>query len=101
MLKWKSPFISQAVLRVVKKNLNNQKKYQKLAKIWSRNSVIPSGLIGKSVLVYSGNFFKKLSITREKIGYKFGEFCRTRTSPKGKSVKNIKNKSKLWGKKQS
>jgi len=35
-------------------------------------------LIGKNVFIYNGKVFKKVSITREKVGYKFGDFCSTR-----------------------
>ncbi len=69
--KWKGNFIDQAVLKV----LQNTKKQ---LKIWSRRSVIPAFLIGSTVLVYNGKEFKKVTITREKIGFKFGEFCTTR-----------------------
>jgi ribosomal protein S19 len=69
--KWKGNFIDLAILRTK----NNPKKQVKL---WSRRSVIPSFLLGSTVLVYNGKEFKKILITREKIGFKFGEFCTTR-----------------------
>ena len=69
--KWKGNFIDQAVL----KTKDNSKKQLKL---WSRRSVIPSFLIGSTVLIYNGKEFKKVVITREKVGFKFGEFCATR-----------------------
>ncbi len=69
--KWKGNFIDQAVL----KTKDNSKKQLKL---WSRRSVIPSFLIGSTVLIYNGKEFKKVAITREKVGFKFGEFCTTR-----------------------
>ena len=53
-----------------------------------------SNLIGKTVLVHNGKEFKKLLITREKIGFKFGEFVFTRSKmikPK-KSKSLVKNK---------
>ncbi len=69
--KWKGNFIDQAVLKIK----DNSKKQLKL---WSRRSVIPSFLIGTTVLIYNGKEFKKVVITREKVGFKFGEFCTTR-----------------------
>lgn len=54
-------------------------KYSNDLKIWSRASVIPGHLINKTVQVYNGKNFKKLFIKREHIGFKFGEFCFTRT----------------------
>ncbi len=69
--KWKGNFIDQAIL----KTTQNSKKQ---IKVWSRRSVIPSFLVGSTVLVYNGKEFKKIIITREKVGFKFGEFCTTR-----------------------
>jgi len=69
--KWKGNFIDQAVLKI-KENSKKQ------LKLWSRRSVIPSFLIGSTVLIYNGKEFKKVVITREKVGFKFGEFCTTR-----------------------
>lgn len=66
---WKGPFLTNFLLR---KNLKQN------SKIWFRGSVIPYSLIGQNVLVYNGKIFKKLFISREKVGYKFGEFCSTR-----------------------
>ena len=66
---WKGPFIDSFLL---KKDLT------KIKKIWSRRSIITSTIIGKNILIYNGKVFKKIFITREKVGYKFGEFCSTR-----------------------
>lgn len=65
---WKGNFIQKSLL--IKK--------QKNFKIWCRSSVIPSHLIGFSVLVYNGKEFKKIMISREKVGFKFGDFSFTR-----------------------
>ena len=69
--KWKGNFIDQAVLK-------NKENLKKQIKLWSRRSVIPAFLIGSTVLIYNGKEFKKVVITREKVGFKFGEFCTTR-----------------------
>jgi len=66
--KWKGNFVSRFL---IKKELH-------LSKIWTRNSVIPAKLVGLSVSVYNGQFFKKVVITQEKIGFKFGDFVLTR-----------------------
>ena len=47
-------------------------------KIWCRSSVVPSLLIGETVFVHNGKEFKRVTITREKVGFKFGEFALTR-----------------------
>ena len=75
---WKSNFIEPSVL------LQD--------KVWTRRSVIPSFLVGKSVSVHYGNGFKKITITREKVGFKFGSFSYTRRS--GNKKRMIKSKKK-------
>lgn len=84
--KWKGPFIT---LKLVKNKLNKNK-------IWSRSSVIPKTLIDSFVFIHRGNSFKKVFITREKIGFKFGEFASTRlfTTHSKKSKKNLNKKKK-------
>lgn len=69
--KWKGPFIHL-------KNLKKKMLATKISKIWSRDTVILSSFINHKFLVHSGKKFKNLLITREKVGYKFGEFCTTR-----------------------
>ena len=70
---WKGPFIEKSLLK------------KKIKKIWSRKSVIPSTLIGCYINVYNGKNFKKIFITREKVGFKFGDFCKTRQNNGSKS----------------
>ena len=81
---WKGYFLENCFFKKAKTNLN----------VWSRKSSIPSNLIGKTVLVHNGKEFKKLLITREKIGFKFGEFVFTRSKMiKPKESKSlVKNK---------
>lgn len=64
---WKGPVLNKSL---IKKKIKN--------KIWSRNCTIPFFLLGFSVFVHSGKDFRKIFITREKVGYKFGEFVLTR-----------------------
>jgi len=86
---WKAAFISKNILKKSSKTKN--------VKIWSRNSAIPSFFLGKTVLVHNGKQFNKVVITREKIGYKFGEFSLTRKSFKKVAVgkKKIKTLKKV------
>ena len=69
---WKSSFLDFFLLS--KKNLINKQN----PKIWSRRSTVPSFLIGKTVQIHNGKTFRKILITREKVGYKFGDFSFTR-----------------------
>jgi ribosomal protein S19 len=43
-----------------------------------------------SVFIHSGNGFKKVYISREKVGFKFGSFVATRTYSKKKKTKSKK-----------
>ena len=83
---WKGYFLNNSLFKHSKK-IN--------FKIWSRSSTVPSFLIGKMVLVHSGKEFKKVLITREKVGFKFGEFVFTRSNiHKSKKSKVLKKKKK-------
>jgi len=85
---WKGPHIENCILRTV----NNVKKGP--IKIWSRSSVIPGSLVGKTVLVYNGKEFKNVPIVREKVGFKFGDFCTTRIYTSKKKSSKLTTKKK-------
>ena len=87
--RWKGSFVEKFAL-----NKLNAKSNLNYINIWSRRSVIPSSFISKKVFVYTGNRFKPVFITREKVGFKFGEFCITRNSQTKKKEKNKKGKNK-------
>jgi small subunit ribosomal protein S19 len=81
---WKGPFIDHHI------TLKNKKSS---LKIFSRSSVIPASLIDSMVSIYNGKEFKNVRITREKIGFKFGEFSFTRKhTNKYKNLKPSKKK---------
>jgi small subunit ribosomal protein S19 len=75
---WKGKYIQKKILK------------KTLQKIWSRSSSIPFCLVGKRVLIHNGNEFKKIFITREKVGYKFGAFSSTRKFTKKIKIKKTK-----------
>jgi len=82
---WKGLHIANTLLKArVKKGV---------LKIRSRNSAIPASLIGKTVLVYTGRTFQKVIITRDKVGFKFGEFALTRVYYRKKL--NLKSKQRI------
>ena len=74
---WKGLYCN---IKINKKIVENKKRIE----IWSRQSSIPHFLLNKTVFVYNGKIFKKLIITREKLGYKFGEFAFTKLRGKKK-----------------
>lgn len=77
--KWKGPFLKTGL---IKKKLNNL--------MIPRNSVIPSTCTDKFLSIHTGKEFKKIFISKEKLGLKFGAFAYTRKS-KAK-VKTVKKK---------
>lgn len=74
-------------------------------KIWSRRSTVLSNMIGLKIYVYNGQKFIPVVITKEKVGFKFGEFSYTRNHPNvntGYIIIDTKktNKKKVWVRKQ-
>ena len=85
--KWKGLFIEKSIISLTKKI-----KKKKL-KVYSRSSSIPNFLINKFILIYDGKEFRKSYITREKVGYKFGEFAYSRKkNDVKKKFKKVKKK---------
>lgn len=83
--KWKGYFLSKNLLKTPVK-IRTQRDFR----IWARNSIVPKFLVGKSVFVHNGKQFIKTFISREKVGFKFGEFSFTRKHTK----KEVKAKTK-------
>jgi ribosomal protein S19 len=46
--------------------------------IYKKSLFIQSGDINKKFLIYNGKHFQKLVISKEMVGYRFGEFTVTR-----------------------
>lgn len=65
----KSPFFKYSSLK------NNQKKW---IKIFNKNLVIMPKDIDLTYNIYNGKDFIKIKISKDMIGYKFGEFINTR-----------------------
>lgn len=77
---WKGPFLDKSLFT----NLLDKKS----KKIWSRRSIISTGMIGTYVLIHNGKIFKRVLITRDHVGFKYGSFSVTRTfMPKIKTLK--------------
>lgn len=84
--KWKGDFLQSTIL---KHTLNKTKK------IWSRCSSIPITFLNNRVSIYNGKTFRPHIINSDMIGFKFGEFCLTRTKNKKTFEKAIIKKSKI------
>ena len=87
---WKGPYIHASVFTPPEGN--------KIPKIMSRNSVIPYSYIDRNVLIHNGKTFIKVLVTRERVGFKFGDFVPTRKMAVHKSADN-KSVQKPKGKK--
>jgi len=72
--KWKGFYIDENFL---KKSIFISKK-KKLIPIISRKSSIVPKFVGKIFKVHSGKIFSKITVLKEMIGHKFGEFVPTR-----------------------
>jgi small subunit ribosomal protein S19 len=83
--KWKGPYLTRFFL---KKKLNSANKQ---ILIYNRNLTIPFFLLGKSVFIHNGKEFIKTFVSRDKIGFKFGEFSYTRKI----GIKSKKNSKKI------
>lgn len=77
---WKGIFLQNSILE------------EKNKKIWSRSSTIPFFLINTRAHVHNGKIFKKIFITRAKVGYKFGAFSFTRQFTRKIKKKLLKKK---------
>lgn len=70
---WKGNFVHKSLIKnEIVKNKNMTKN------LWLRSSTITEEHIGKRLNVHNGREFKSFFITREKVGYKMGEFSFTR-----------------------
>lgn len=71
--KWKGPYVELKVLKSFKKV--NKKK---LILAVSRNSSIIPKFIGSNFKVHTGNSYVEVTVVKEMVGHKFGEFSATR-----------------------
>ena len=78
------------ILRKVLTNLS--KKEKSPIKTYSRDVKILPLLLGQTFLVYNGQKFKAIKITKATLGYKLGEFSSTRTPHSYKQKHIIKKK---------
>lgn len=81
---WKGP--------VVQKNFFNKYYNKNHFNIWSRNMTILDIFLEKTFFIHNGHEYKRLYITRERLGFKFGSFAWTRQNYKKKIKKYIQVK---------
>ena len=81
--KWKGIFTKPE--NYINKTTNNSKKI-------SRNSSIIPKFINQTFKVHNGKIFKEITVTKEMLGHKFGEFFKTRVEFEFKKKKKKKKK---------
>ena len=85
--KWKGPYIDLNIIKHIK-SLNKKKSLP----IISRNSTILPNFIGLKFNVHTGRTFFEVSILKEMVGHKFGEFSPTRATFSFKKKRKKKSK---------
>lgn len=64
----------------------------KESKTMSRNSSIIPKFVDQTFKIHNGKVFRDLTVTKEMLGHKFGEFCKTRAEFEFKKKKKKKKK---------
>lgn len=82
--KWKGPFLDWKTLISSKKGF--------FPKLWCRSSVTPKIFTDTIVCIHNGQEFKRIVITRQKIGFKLGEYSFTRKMESKKLPRSSKKK---------
>jgi ribosomal protein S19 len=80
--KWKGPF----------NNLHTLSKKKIYPNLWLRSSAIPKCVVNTIVCVHNGREFKRVILTKEKVGSKLGEFSFTRKLESRNPAKSVKKK---------
>jgi len=87
--KWKGLFITSQILH----HLTTKKKTTlNLFRVWSRSSAVPKFFTNTKVEIYTGKIFKRVWVSIDKIGFKFGEFADTRKHTKHVLRRKLKKK---------
>lgn len=73
--KWKGFYTDENFLT----NFNTLKKKKLIQAISRKSSIIPK-FVGKTFKIHSGKSFSKITVLKNMIGHKFGEFTPTRTT---------------------
>jgi ribosomal protein S19 len=91
--KWKGPFITNNLVFKIFNKENSSKHWNR--KIWNRNLTVSNAFVEKGVYIHNGKIFKRIFITRDKLGFKVGDFSFSRTyifKKKAKKISSKKNK---------
>lgn len=76
----KGPYVSPRLLaKVIKAKDKSTKTSRIVIKTWSRRSTIMPEFVGVTMMIHNGKDFVALLVTEDLVGYKLGEFAKTRT----------------------
>jgi small subunit ribosomal protein S19 len=76
----KGPYVSPKLLMKVAKSKEKSTKSSRIVvKTWSRRSTIVPDFVGITMMIHNGKDFVALLVTEDLVGYKLGEFAKTRT----------------------
>ncbi len=76
----KGPYCNPKLLaKVIKAKEAATKINRVVIKTWSRRSTIVPDFIGVTMMIHNGKDFIALLVTEDLVGYKLGEFAKTRT----------------------
>lgn len=76
----KGPYVNPKLLKKVDAARENAKKNARIVvKTWSRRSTIVPPFVGVTMMVHNGRDFVAVLVTEDLVGYKLGEFAKTRT----------------------
>ncbi len=76
----KGPYVNpKLVAKVEKAKEKASKNTRVVIKTWSRRSTIVPQFVGVTMMIHNGKDFVALLVTEDLVGYKLGEFAKTRT----------------------
>ncbi len=76
----KGPYVNpKLVAKVEKAKAKSTKTSRVVIKTWSRRSTIVPQFVGVTMMIHNGKDFVALLVTEDLVGYKLGEFAKTRT----------------------
>ena len=76
----KGPYVNpKLVAKVEKAKAKTTKSSRIVIKTWSRRSTIVPQFVGVTMMIHNGKDFVALLVTEDLVGYKLGEFAKTRT----------------------
>jgi small subunit ribosomal protein S19 len=76
----KGPYVNPKLLKKVETARAKANKNARIViKTWSRRSTIVPSFVGVTMMIHNGKDFVALLVTEDLVGYKLGEFAKTRT----------------------